>query len=90
MFFGQLIHDICPRRFHFYNDDFAQSPGMSGCLLKVGCKGVATVTALGIGAHFTASFLSGRLGENLTASKELSASPQIYKQDLVEKSRKNC
>ena len=141
MFFGQLIHDICPRRFHFYNGDFALSPGMAGCLLKVGCKGpithadcstrkfndavnwcinannpcigcaapdfpdggtspffspypdinippgikttamtvakgVGAATAIGIGAHFTASLLSGRLGENLTSSAELPDSPQ--------------
>ncbi len=147
MFFGQLIHDICPRRFHFYNGDFADSPGMSGCLLKVGCKGpithadcstrkfndavnwcinannpcigcaapdfpdggtspffspspdidippgikttamsvakgVGAVTALGIGSHFAAGLLSGRLAEKLTASTELSASPQTIKNEL--------
>lgn len=45
-------------------------------------KGVGAATALGIGAHFTASLLTGRLGENLTAKEELSASPQTYMQDL--------
>lgn len=150
MFFGQLIHDICPRRFHFSNGDFAQSPGMSGCLLKVGCKGpithadcstrkfndginwcinannpcigcaapdfpdggtspffsrspdlhiplgikttamtvakgVGAATALGIGTHFAASLLTGRLGENLTASEELKecVSPQNCQHDLA-------
>lgn len=147
MFFGQLIHDICPRRFHFYNGKFAQSPGMAGCLLKVGCKGpithadcstrkfndgvnwcinannpcigcaapdfpdggtspffslspdvnippgikttamtvakgVGAATALGIGAHFTASLLTGRLGESLTASEELPVTPQTCEQAL--------
>lgn len=42
MFFGQLVHDICPRRFHFFNGEFAQAPGQAGCLFKVGCKGPIT------------------------------------------------
>ncbi len=42
MFFGELVHDRCPRRFHFFNGDFAAAPGGAGCLLKVGCKGPVT------------------------------------------------
>ncbi len=42
MFFGELVHDRCPRRFHFFNGDFAAAPGQAGCLLKVGCKGPVT------------------------------------------------
>ncbi|MBS4031373.1 MAG: hydrogenase small subunit [Clostridiales bacterium] len=42
MFFGQLVHDICPRRFFFFNGDFANAPGEAGCLFKVGCKGPVT------------------------------------------------
>lgn len=42
MFFGELVHDRCPRRFHFYNGIFAKAPGETGCLFKVGCKGPVT------------------------------------------------
>jgi hydrogenase small subunit len=42
LFFGQLVHDICPRRAHFSNGVFAEAPGQSGCLFKVGCKGPIT------------------------------------------------
>jgi hydrogenase small subunit len=42
MFFGELVHDRCPRRFHYFNGDFAAAPGEAGCLLKVGCKGPIT------------------------------------------------
>lgn len=42
MFYGELVHDRCPRRFHFYNGIFAKAPGEEGCLFKVGCKGPVT------------------------------------------------
>jgi len=42
MFYGELVHDRCPRRFHYFNGDFATAPGQAGCLLKVGCKGPIT------------------------------------------------
>jgi hydrogenase small subunit len=42
LFFGELVHDRCPRRFHFFNGDFAAAPGEPGCLFKVGCKGPIT------------------------------------------------
>lgn len=138
MFFGQLVHDICPRRAHFTNGDFAQAPGQAGCLFTVGCKGpithadcptrkfndgvnwcinannpcigcaapdfpdggtspffsrlsdlrippgikttamtvakgVGAATAVGIGAHFAASMLTGQLGKNLTPAEEQQA-----------------
>lgn len=134
MFFGQLVHDICPRRFHYFNGDFAGAPGQAGCLYKVGCKGpithadcptrkfndgvnwcinannpcigcaapdfpdggtspffarlgdlrvppgvettamtvakgVGAATALGLGAHFTATLRKGRLGKTLSSAE---------------------
>jgi len=42
MFYGDLIHDNCPRRQHFENSIFARYPGDKGCLYKIGCKGPVT------------------------------------------------
>ena len=38
-FFGQLIHDLCPRRGEFEAHKFAGSIGEEGCLYELGCKG---------------------------------------------------
>lgn len=42
MFYGDMIHDNCPRRQHFENSIFAKHPGDKGCLYKIGCKGPST------------------------------------------------
>ena len=42
LFYGDLIHDNCPRRQHFENSVFAKFPGDDGCLYKIGCKGPVT------------------------------------------------
>lgn len=42
MFYGDLIHDNCPRRQYFENSSFAKHLGDNGCLYKIGCKGPAT------------------------------------------------
>lgn len=42
MFYGENIHDRCPRRHMFENNIFARHPGDRGCLYRVGCKGPAT------------------------------------------------
>jgi len=39
LFYGQLIHENCPRRADFDKGKFAEVLGDSGCLYKVGCKG---------------------------------------------------
>jgi hydrogenase small subunit len=39
LFYGQLIHENCPRRADFDKGKFAQKLGEPGCLYKVGCKG---------------------------------------------------
>jgi hydrogenase small subunit len=39
LFFGQLIHENCPRRADFDKGKFAEKLGDSGCLYTVGCKG---------------------------------------------------
>jgi hydrogenase small subunit len=39
LFFGQLIHENCPRRADFDKGKFAEKLGEPGCLYKVGCKG---------------------------------------------------
>jgi len=39
LFFGQLIHENCPRRADFDKGKFAQKLGDAGCLYKLGCKG---------------------------------------------------
>jgi len=45
--YGYLIHDNCPRRGHFENEEFVKVFGDEGaakgfCLYKVGCKGPET------------------------------------------------
>lgn len=42
VFFGQRIHDWCPRRQHFDNGIFAEQPGEEKCTYKIGCKGPVT------------------------------------------------
>ena len=42
LFFGRTVHDQCQRRQQFEDGVFAQFPGESGCLYKVGCKGPMT------------------------------------------------
>lgn len=47
--FGQTIHDNCPRRGHFENNEFVEEFGSAEeaagfCLYKVGCKGPTTQT----------------------------------------------
>ena len=39
LFFGNLIHENCPRRADFDKGKFAEKPGDPGCLYQVGCKG---------------------------------------------------
>ncbi len=41
-FFGQLIHDNCPRRAFFDAGKFASHHGEEGCLYELGCKGPVT------------------------------------------------
>lgn len=38
-FFGQLVHDLCPRRGDFEAHKFAKAIGEPGCLYELGCKG---------------------------------------------------
>lgn len=45
--YGKLIHDICPRRGHFENEEFVEEFGseeaaLGYCLYKVGCRGPET------------------------------------------------
>ena len=45
--YGYLIHDNCPRRGHFENEEFVKEFGDEGaqkgwCLVKVGCAGPKT------------------------------------------------
>jgi [NiFe] hydrogenase small subunit len=45
--YGKTIHDQCPRRSHFENDEFvtefgSQEAAMGYCLYKVGCRGPET------------------------------------------------
>ncbi|SFM35244.1 hydrogenase small subunit [Pelosinus propionicus DSM 13327] len=42
LFFGKTIHDLCQRRQQFEDGIFADFPGGTGCLYKVGCKGPVT------------------------------------------------
>jgi len=47
LIFGQTIHDNCPRRGHFENDEFVEAFGTAEetrnyCLYKMGCKGPQT------------------------------------------------
>ncbi|NQT00242.1 MAG: hydrogenase small subunit [Candidatus Omnitrophica bacterium] len=39
LFYGQLIHENCPRRADFDKGKFAKHPGDAGCLYQAGCKG---------------------------------------------------
>jgi len=41
-FFGQLIHENCPRRAYFDEGKFAKHLSDEGCLYEVGCKGPIT------------------------------------------------
>lgn len=41
-FYGQLIHENCPRRAYFDEGKFAQYPSDEGCLYELGCKGPVT------------------------------------------------
>jgi len=42
MFYGQLIHETCPRRADFDAGKFAKAFGQPGCLYELGCKGPIT------------------------------------------------
>jgi hydrogenase small subunit len=42
LFFGKTIHDLCQRRQQFEDGIFADFPGGTGCLYRVGCKGPVT------------------------------------------------
>jgi hydrogenase small subunit len=42
LFYGQLIHENCPRRADFDKGKFAEKLGDPGCLYKLGCKGPYT------------------------------------------------
>ena len=41
-FFGQLIHENCPRRAYFDEGKFAEHLSDEGCLYELGCKGTLT------------------------------------------------
>ncbi|MFC2044315.1 hydrogenase small subunit [Chloroflexota bacterium] len=41
-FYGQLIHENCPRRAYFDEGKFARHFGEPGCLNELGCKGPVT------------------------------------------------
>lgn len=41
-FYGQLIHENCPRRAYFDEGKFARKFGEPGCLNELGCKGPVT------------------------------------------------
>lgn len=41
-FYGQLIHENCPRRAYFEEGKFAKAFGELGCLNELGCKGPVT------------------------------------------------
>jgi hydrogenase small subunit len=42
VFYGQLVHETCPRRADFDAGKFARNFGESGCLYELGCKGPVT------------------------------------------------
>lgn len=42
IFYGQLIHENCPRRPYFDEGKFAHKLGEEGCLYELGCKGPFT------------------------------------------------
>lgn len=44
LFYGVLIHDICPRRSFFDNGIFAKKLGEETCMFKLGCRGPVTKT----------------------------------------------
>ncbi|MCW2276847.1 hydrogenase small subunit [Heliophilum fasciatum] len=44
LFYGNLIHDRCPRRSFFDQGIFARRLGESTCLFKLGCRGPVTRT----------------------------------------------
>ena len=44
MFFGQSVHDECPRFHHWQKHEFASNFGEKGCLFKLGCLGPLTHT----------------------------------------------
>lgn len=44
MFYGTLIHDICPRRPFFDQGIFAETLGEETCMFKIGCRGPVTRT----------------------------------------------
>jgi len=39
LFYGKLLHDICPRRSYYDNLEFATEFGEEKCLFMLGCKG---------------------------------------------------
>lgn len=41
-FFGQTVHDNCPRYAYYAQEQFARHPGETGCLFLVGCLGPIT------------------------------------------------
>ena len=41
-FYGQLVHENCPRRAYFDEGKFAKKFGEPGCLYELGCKGPLT------------------------------------------------
>lgn len=41
-FYGQLIHENCPRRAYFEEGKFARALSEPGCLNELGCKGPVT------------------------------------------------
>lgn len=42
LFYGQLVHENCPRRAHFDAGRFARTPSEPYCLYLVGCRGPQT------------------------------------------------
>ncbi|MCP4650501.1 MAG: hydrogenase small subunit [PVC group bacterium] len=42
MFFGQTIHENCPRYYYFADGQYASNFGEEGCLIQLGCKGPVT------------------------------------------------
>jgi len=42
VYFGQLVHETCPRRADFDAGKFARNFGEPGCLYELGCKGPVT------------------------------------------------
>ena len=44
LFYGDLIHDFCPRRTYFNQGIFAKKLGEKTCMFKLGCRGPVTRT----------------------------------------------